>query len=130
MKNAFRVVTTIVSAVAALYFVGLAGGALLYSLELPLWISSVVSLLVAVVVARYVWVHTASLQTGLINSIVLGGLTTGGLGFSAGFFGPILFAPDANQGPLLGIFITGPLGFLLGAVGGAVYWFARRRRAG
>jgi hypothetical protein len=58
----------------------------------------------------------------------LGALAIGGIGFSAGFFGPILFDPGANQGPLLGIFITGPLGFLLGAVGGAVYWFTRGRR--
>ena len=34
--------------------------------------------------------------------------------FSAGFFGPMIFAPGANQGPLLGILITGPLGFLAG----------------
>jgi len=45
----------------------------------------------------------------------------GGIGFCAGFFGPMVFAPDANQGPLLGIFITGPLGVLLGAIGGFVY---------
>jgi len=38
----------------------------------------------------------------------------GGIGFVAGFFGPILLTPEANQGPLLGIFITGPLGFVLG----------------
>jgi hypothetical protein len=57
-------------------------------------------------------------------------LATGGVGFSVGFFGPISFTPQSNQGPLLGIFITGPLGCLLGAVGGAIYWFARRRREG
>jgi hypothetical protein len=34
--------------------------------------------------------------------------------FSVGFFGPMIFAPGANQGPLLGILITGPLGFLGG----------------
>jgi hypothetical protein len=28
-----------------------------------------------------------------------------------GFVGPIVVAPEANQGPLLGIFLTGPLGF-------------------
>jgi hypothetical protein len=38
----------------------------------------------------------------------------GGFGFCAGFFGPIIFVPGANQGPLLGIFITGPLGILVG----------------
>ncbi|ESY71163.1 hypothetical protein X742_01675 [Mesorhizobium sp. LNHC232B00] len=35
---------------------------------------------------------------------------------SAGFVGPIIFTPDANQGPLLGIFITGPLGLVVGLV--------------
>jgi hypothetical protein len=41
-------------------------------------------------------------------------LLLGGIGFAAGFFGPMIFSPGANQGPLLGIFITGPLGFLAG----------------
>jgi len=36
------------------------------------------------------------------------------IAFAIGFFGPIIWAPDANQGPLLGIFITGPLGFAVG----------------
>ena len=70
---------------------------------------------------------TASSKTSLARSVLLGALVVGGIGFSAGFFGPILLAPGANQGPLLGIFITGPLGFLLGAVGGAVHWYARGR---
>jgi hypothetical protein len=52
------------------------------------------------------------------------------VGFSAGFFGPILFMPDASQAPVLGLFVTGPLGLVLGAIGGAVYWFARGRRKG
>ena len=44
---------------------------------------------------------------------LLGGIVLGGLGFIIGFFGPLLWAPDANQGPLLGIFITGPIGFVM-----------------
>jgi hypothetical protein len=44
-----------------------------------------------------------------------------------GFFGPIVLAPEANQGPLLGIFITGPLGFLLGFVLGYGYAALRER---
>ncbi|MFN0008254.1 MAG: hypothetical protein ACKVXR_10125 [Planctomycetota bacterium] len=50
----------------------------------------------------------------------IGAVALGGIGFAGGFFGPILLAPDANQGPLLGIFITGPLGFLLGGILGAI----------
>jgi hypothetical protein len=53
-------------------------------------------------------------------------LIVGGIGFCAGFLGPMVFAPDANQGPLLGIFITGPLGALLGAIGGVVYASSQR----
>ncbi len=48
------------------------------------------------------------------------GLVVGGVGFALGFFGPMIFAPGANQGPLLGIFITGPLGFLAGLVVGFI----------
>ncbi|HWV57495.1 MAG TPA: hypothetical protein VNZ57_08600, partial [Longimicrobiales bacterium] len=44
----------------------------------------------------------------------------GATGFSIGFFGPMILAPGANQGPLLGILITGPLGALLGLVIGVV----------
>jgi hypothetical protein len=50
-----------------------------------------------------------------------GALILGGIGFVGGFFGPILLTPEANQGPLLGIFITGPLGFVLGGFLGALF---------
>jgi hypothetical protein len=56
-----------------------------------------------------------------IISCCLGAFIFGIIGFSAGFFGPIIFAPSANQGPLLGIFITGPLGVLIGIVAGVAY---------
>lgn len=53
-------------------------------------------------------------QPGRAPSIVFWILIVGGLGFAAGFFGPIAFNPEANQGPLLGIFISGPAGAFLG----------------
>lgn len=56
----------------------------------------------------------------------IGAVALGGLGFVAGFFGPMFFAPGANQGPLLGIFITGPGGGLLGALAGWLVWLKRR----
>src|ERR1044072_2561350 len=40
----------------------------------------------------------------------------GGAGFAAGFFGPLVFVPEANQGSLVGILITGPVGALLGVL--------------
>jgi hypothetical protein len=54
------------------------------------------------------------------------GVIIGGIGFAGGFFGPIIFAPQANQGPLLGIFITGPIGFVAGCIVGAVMVVMRK----
>ena len=53
-------------------------------------------------------------------------LAVGGIAFAAGFIGPVLLS-DSNLGPLLGIFVTGPIGFLAGALIGIVY-SARRGR--
>jgi hypothetical protein len=52
----------------------------------------------------------------------------GVIGFLGGFVGPVIFTPEANQGPLLGIFITGPLGFILGLVVGLVLRLLPERR--
>lgn len=49
-------------------------------------------------------------------SVIAWVLIMGGAGFVAGFFGPVIFAPGANQGPLVGILISGPIGALLGVV--------------
>ena len=38
----------------------------------------------------------------------------------------VIFMPEANQGPLIGIFFTGPLGFVLGLVLGAIVGWVRR----
>ena len=53
-------------------------------------------------------------------------LCIGGLSFLIGFLGPIILTPEANQGPLLGIFITGPAGLLVGLIWG----LARAARRG
>jgi hypothetical protein len=54
----------------------------------------------------------------------------GGAALFVGFIGPILFMPNANQGPLLGVFITGPIGTLAGTVGGLIYGLVAKRRIG
>jgi hypothetical protein len=121
-----RILFTFISGVAAFYFTYWAGGALIYALDLSPWLSFLAALTASVGAAWLVWTRTQAIHSGFVSAVALGAVVTGGIGFSAGFFGPMLFTPSANQGPLLGIFITGPLGFLLGAVGGAIYWFRRR----
>ena len=47
-------------------------------------------------------------------------IVLGAVGFVCGFVGPMVFSPDANQGPMLGLFVTGPGGALLGAILGLI----------
>jgi hypothetical protein len=53
------------------------------------------------------------------------GWMVGGIGLLLGFVGPLVVTPTANLGPLLGILLTGPLGFVVGAIGAAVVRAAR-----
>ena len=48
-------------------------------------------------------------------------------GFCVGFIGPMVLTPGANQGPMLGKFITGPLGFVAGLIIG--WWREKTRTA-
>lgn len=63
---------------------------------------------------------------GVLRSAIGWALLIGTIGFLAGFIGPIIFMPDANQGPLFGIFISGPGGFMIGVVYGAAWGLARQ----
>lgn len=65
------------------------------------------------------WSGTAS-QPPMVRGAVLGAGWCGVIGFAGGFFGPMLLAPDANQGPMLGLFVTGPGGVVLGGLCGAL----------
>jgi hypothetical protein len=89
------------------------------------WAAGLLAFAAALYVARQVWNGTAEGATSIPVMAGLGAVTFGGLGFVAGFFGPMIFAPGANQGPMLGIFITGPAGVVIGAIAGA--WYALRR---
>lgn len=55
-------------------------------------------------------------EPSFISRIAFCSIVAGSIGFAGGFFGPILLSPESNQGPLLGILVTGPLGVLLGPV--------------
>lgn len=129
MNSVTRGFVTFVTAISSFCFTFWMGGALLLSVTpLPEWVLYPLSGLVAFGAAAFVWFRSA-VDGGFVNSVCKGAVVTGAIAFAAGFFGPMIFRPDANQGPMLGLFITGPLGFCLGAVGGGVRWVARRLRA-
>jgi hypothetical protein len=131
MTDLFRGIVTFVCAVFAYFFVYWVPMALLLPTGFGWALAGTgVALAAAVYTWRWVWPRTQHFSGGLASAVVMGALVTGGIGFAGGFFGPMILAPGANQGPLLGLFITGPLGFVFGAAGGAVYWFARGRAGG
>jgi hypothetical protein len=95
------------------------------------WIGSVAAWPLAFIAARALWrrLGTEGAFGGrFFMTVLVWAALAGAVGFCGGFFGPIIFAPGANQGPLLGIFYTGPLGFLGGGIAGAVYWLWKQGR--
>jgi hypothetical protein len=56
------------------------------------------------------------------------GWIVGGVGLAIGFVGPLVIWPKANLGPLLGILLTGPLGFVVGALGAGLVRAAQGSR--
>ena len=133
MARTFRMVISIVAAITGYILMSVA--LLVAFPRQTSAIFSALSLFVCLGAAfgagRLVWTQLASSSgaPGLARAITLGALLVGGLGFFGGFIGPMIFAPRANQGPLLGILITGPLGVVVGAIGGALHWVVRRKRA-
>ena len=64
----------------------------------------------------------------LMRAGCLGGSLIGGIAFLGGFIGPMILMPQANQAPLLGILLTGPIGWLLGTIFGVTRERLRQTR--
>lgn len=117
MKFIFRVLALLIVLPAAYYFVYWVPLSFLALFIKQRWIPEVVALLCTLAIGWFVWQKLGSGKQGLVTSSLIGAIVFGAIGFNAGFFGPLIFAPEASQGPLLGLFITGPLGFFLGGAG-------------
>jgi hypothetical protein len=83
-----------------------------------------ITLLLAAVSALCWWyalrAHHAESRAA-ISACWKAGWLVGCVGGAAGFVGPLVIWPDANLGPLLGILLTGPAGFVLGVLGAVVF---------
>jgi len=88
-----------------------------------------VCVIAAASIAVLVWTSFEGSIKGAFGTSLKWAAIVGGIGFIGGYAGPIIFTPDANQGPLLGIFITGPGGFVLGWLGGFWAWYFGDRTA-
>jgi hypothetical protein len=64
----------------------------------------------------------------LLGYGIAGAVIIGLPSFLAGYIGPVIFTPQSNQGPLLGIFITGPAGAIIGFIAGVLYANLRSRK--
>ncbi|MBA3755512.1 MAG: multidrug ABC transporter permease [Nitrosomonas sp.] len=87
----------------------------------PTWLCIAFSFTCALLAAWFTWKLVAGEKTNVAVAIISGALILGGLCFTIGFLGPMAFAKDTSQGPLIGIFIAAPLGVIMGAIGGYVY---------
>ena len=94
----------VLAAFLALFLATRGDGWLALIFSCPFWSAAILLLLAGL------RLHRAALF-GFVGAAVVGGVA-----FAAGFFGPIIFMPNANQGPLLGIFFTGPLGAFAGTI--------------
>lgn len=126
---AFRLFTVLIVFLATYCFIFWLPLALI-PLGEKMWLRNMVTLIVACGAGWFTWNKSAPTPDKLMTCVFFGAGMVGAIGFVLGFFGPIVFAPGANQGPLLGIFITGPLGFLLGGIGGGIYWLLRKQTGG
>jgi hypothetical protein len=93
--------------------------------ENPASLATGFAVLTAAGLAALFW-YSADNRSGILATAMRWAGIAGGVGFAAGFFGPMILSADANQGPLLGLLITGPLGFVGGGVAGLIYGLSRR----
>lgn len=128
MGTMTRATLALVIGAATFMFGGWIATALLGTRAFP--VSLIVPAAGAFLLALYVWRSSGRLGGSsarrAVGYALAGGVVAGAIGLGAGFLGPLLFAPQANQGPLLGIFIAGPIGFVAGAVGGWIRGINRR----
>lgn len=138
MKKALQILLTFLTFIAAFYFLFWILGAFLsfpFDSTNPKWIfivSGILSFLIAAYLAFTVWKKndkSVKKNPSQGTYILTGALGLGVFGFILGFIGPLIFMPGANQGPLLGILITGPGGIALGAIGGSILWEVKRIKA-
>ena len=115
-----KIITCVFVFLAAYFFFFWVVYAQIFTTSEP-FVPNVAAFLTAVAAADWVWWKMGAADRSVVTTAACWAAVAGALGFCGGFFGPLIFTPEANQGPLLGIFIAGPLGFIAGGIGGLIY---------
>ena len=126
MRTVIKIVLVFFVFIASYYFVYWLPLSLIPGMHSHAVLSLIISISIAIAISVFAWKKMAVASNSFASYTLAGGILVGAISFVAGFFGPIIFTPGSNQGPLLGIFITGPIGFIAGLIGGAVYWKLKR----
>jgi hypothetical protein len=122
MKTSIRIILSLFVFAASLLFCILVISSLVPQLRENRLLSISISILIALAISVLAWKKMSINADRLEIHMLAWGIIIGSIGLIAGFLGPIIFHWGGNQGPLLGILYTGPLGFIIGLISGAIYW--------
>ena len=124
----FRMALAGICFLGVFFFINIFFGAFLPIPEANGYIRSIISFAIAIGIAKLVWNLSEKVKSPVATFGIVGAILVGSIGFIGGFLGPIILRPDSPQGPLLGIFFTGPIGFCIGLVGGIVYGLRKEKK--
>jgi len=82
-----------------------------------IWLQLALATVVTLCAGLFFCSHNVGGRTMVLFSLA-GAVVLGGIGFVAGFWHPELFGSRGNLAPLMGVFVTGPVGFVCGALVG------------
>jgi hypothetical protein len=84
MKTTIRVLLSFVSFIASYYFIFWVSFSLIPGAHDIVWIPIAISLILASLVAIFVWKKTVSLSNGLASTVLIGGIIVGAICFVLG----------------------------------------------
>ncbi|MCA8969887.1 MAG: hypothetical protein KDC95_08895 [Planctomycetes bacterium] len=127
MTTLARTVFAGIVAVTAFFCMAWLGCALIFGADPPRTACLALSIACAAAAGTAAWFVTLPGRPVVAASVMVGAFVTAAIVFVVGFFGPMIFAPDANQGPMLGLF-GAPVGFLVGGLVGGIVGVVRVMR--
>lgn len=124
----FRLALAGICFLGVFFFINIFLGAFLPIPEAYAYIRSFISFAIAIGMAKLIWNLSEKVKSPVATYGIMGAMVVGSIGFIGGFVGPIILRSDSPQGPLLGIFFTGPIGFGIGLVGGIFYGLRKEKK--